>query len=514
MAYNDRRPLPQDGRYACYLRRSREEQRQEILYGGDVLARHREMMEYTSKVNGHVILHFYNEVVSGELIAERPEMRALIEAVDSGEYDGLYVMAVDRLSRGTDQNTIIDLLETSGLFLITPSGYLDPWNVQDMDTIRYMLFQAINELRSYCRRMSDAICIGIVNGMYLARLAPLGFDKVQLPNGFKTIRPNKDAELVHQMFEWYAYEGLGYQAIANRLTEMGIPTATNSKHGWNKATVAGILKNETYIGVSVWSRSKTQRAFETDVLKKHKYRTKNEQCIRVKGEWEPIIEQELWDAVQERASKNLPVRNDRPLVNPLARLLFCAECGKAIGYRPTSSKKENYRWYRHPSVATGCHQKSSRDKVVLGMLTDALKAKIEEIEVCISDGRAIEEHARAATAVENLTALLSRLDRRDAKLIEMRSDGEVSAEEFRGARLDVADRRAKAQTQLDEAQATLDKEVDLSELKLSLSQAIDMLQSDDETAEDINRFLQSIIKRIEYSKPDDAAEPTLEVFFA
>lgn len=515
MLSNERRPLPADGRYACYLRKSREEQRQELLYGGDVLARHQEMMKRTSEVNGHTILQFYREVESGELIAERPAITALIQAVDAGEYDGLYLMAVDRLSRGTDQNTIIDLLESSGLLLVTPSGYLDPWNVQDMDTIRYMLFQAINELRAYARRMNDAIMVGVIGGAYLARLPPFGYDKVKLDNGFKTIRPNDDKELLHKMFEWYAYEGLGYGAIANRLTLMGVPTSTNSPNGWNKATVGGILKNPAYIGVSEWGHSKTEKPFETDTMKKRKVRTKNDKFIQVKGEWPAIVEQELWDAAQERhrsRPQSASCRRDRKLVNPLATLLICAECGRTINYR--KSPTAEWWWYRHTNDSRGCRQESSRDDVVIGMLADALREKVAEVDVCVRDGRSIAERERASEAVSNLSALLAKLDRRDTRLIEMLSDDDITREEYALSRESVAKQRSRAQEALADAQAVLKCDLDLSELRMTLTQAIKMLEDGSTDPEDVNRFLKGFISKITYSKPTGADEPTLEVFFS
>jgi site-specific DNA recombinase len=58
------------------------------------------------------------------------------------------------------------------------------------------------------------------------------------------------------LIDWRMGEGLGYDRIAQRLTEMGVPTAMN-KPGWNHGTIVALLtwdKLLLYAGYGIWNR--------------------------------------------------------------------------------------------------------------------------------------------------------------------------------------------------------------------------------------------------------------------
>lgn len=82
---------------ALYLRKSREEEQETRE---ETLARHERILnEYCDRNNLNVIKR-YKEVVSGESIANRPKMQALLNDVSFGLYDGVVVVELERLSRG------------------------------------------------------------------------------------------------------------------------------------------------------------------------------------------------------------------------------------------------------------------------------------------------------------------------------------------------------------------------------------------------------------------------------
>ena len=506
---NERRPLPENGRYFEYLRKSRDEMRQEKLYGGDVLAKHAMMLDYTAEVNRHFVAKVFREVVSGETIADRPEMRRVIDEVQSGMWDGAYVMAVDRLSRGSqqDQGVILDLLKITGLFIVTPSGYFDPWNANDFDTIRYQLFNSNNEFLSYSRRMHDSIRTSVMCGQYMGRYVPFGLDKVVLPNGFKTLRKNDDFKYVEMMFRWAGYDDMSLYEIAKRLTSMGVRTPRGPEgREWCPTTVGAILSNEAYIGQSKWGKHQTQHTFTTDVLERRKVRRVTDSYSKGEGEWGELIHRELFDLVAARRSKRLPIRGDGQVSNVLAGLLVCSECGRAMAV--LNERRNGKKRFAH-KTGFKCTQKGAYEDLVLAKLAEQLKEVVDDYEFRLDGERACQERARNEEAVANLEKAVAKLDERAKFLLVMRTNQEITAEEFAAARAEIASDREDACDRLEAARDALDKVVDYDAMASTIHRAIDMLGDDGVSRAAKNRFLRTFIKQIRYSNASERGENDL-----
>ena len=109
-------------------------------------------------------------------------------------------------------------------------------------------------------------------------------------------------------------------------------------YGWSSTSVAHILDNMIYLG-------HTHSLKSTTLSYKNKTRVdipENEQII-VRNTHEPLIDQELWDIVQDvRSHKRRPPKHmDEP--NMFAGLVFCADCGKPmVLYRTESIKRSQF----------------------------------------------------------------------------------------------------------------------------------------------------------------------------
>jgi Site-specific recombinases, DNA invertase Pin homologs len=78
---------------------------------------------------------WYREIVSGDTIAERPQVRQLLEDVGSGLWDGVLVVDVDRLGRGDsiDQGVIMQTFMYAGVLIVTPDKTYDPADDSDAE---------------------------------------------------------------------------------------------------------------------------------------------------------------------------------------------------------------------------------------------------------------------------------------------------------------------------------------------------------------------------------------------
>jgi len=108
--------------YAIYLRKSREDREAEARGEGETLARHKAALLDIAKNRILDIGAIYEEIVSGETIAARPQMQRLLEEVEAGRWEGVLVMEVERLARGNgiDQGIVSQAFSVSGTKIITP----------------------------------------------------------------------------------------------------------------------------------------------------------------------------------------------------------------------------------------------------------------------------------------------------------------------------------------------------------------------------------------------------------
>ena len=87
-------------RYCIYLRKSRADLEAEAHGEGETLSRHKTALLELARRMGITISATYEEIVSGETIAARPQMQRLLSEVGAGEWDGVLVLDMVRLARG------------------------------------------------------------------------------------------------------------------------------------------------------------------------------------------------------------------------------------------------------------------------------------------------------------------------------------------------------------------------------------------------------------------------------
>ena len=109
--------------YIIYLRKSRQDDPNETVE--EVLEKHETMLqEYAVREFGHKIpeKNIYREVVSGESISEREEIKQVLARISDPNIKGVIVVEPSRLSRGdlSDCGRLIDELRYSKTQVVTP----------------------------------------------------------------------------------------------------------------------------------------------------------------------------------------------------------------------------------------------------------------------------------------------------------------------------------------------------------------------------------------------------------
>ena len=326
--------------YCVYLRKSRADIEYEKMDEFETLARHENILLDLAKRHNLDITEIYREVVSGETISVRPIVQKLLSAVEDNLFDGVLVMDIDRLARGdtVDQGIIARTFKYSNTKIITPSKIYDPNNEFDEEYFEFGLFMARREYKLITRRMQRGRAVSASEGKFIGSEPPYGYDKIKLreQKGYSLKINKEQAEIVNLIFELFAYgetqpdgelKRLGSTLIAKKLNHLN----TDNKK-WLPTTVRDILNNPVYMGkIRMNSKPSVKRTVEGKI-KSSRIRNNPENCTVVDGLHKPIVSLEIWEKAQKliQANNISPVKTGHNIKNPLAGIVYCGKCGRAM----------------------------------------------------------------------------------------------------------------------------------------------------------------------------------------
>lgn len=486
--------------YALYLRKSRKDLELEALGQGETLARHRADLLELAERQGLTVGKIYEEMVSGESIADRPVMQELMEDVYAGRWTGVLVMEIERLARGNtkDQGEVAEAFAMSSTLIITPSKTYDPNDEFDEEYFEFGLFMSRREYKTIRRRMQRGLIASIKEGNYVGSLPPYGYDIVRINKKERTLALNEQSKYVEIMYDWFVNKRLNPGEIARRLTDMGVPTRTG-KPEWNRSTVKEILQNNLYTGKIRWNRRKVTKEKVDGQVKRVKHRQLSEAYLIVDGKHPAIISEEMFEKAQSLFTGSVPVKAMTTVKNPFAGILVCKNCGKVIRYQSYSARPNTVDRMVHPESKL-CQVKSAPYDDVMAAVVGALRAHVSDFEMRRDNTHLLAEKQRTDTLRAQAVKEIEKLERRRTGLFDFLEDGTYTRAEFT-ERKGVLTERIEA---LEQSIAEMDEvpDVDYEEKIIKFTEVIDTLQDPDQEAKYKNQLLKDIIDRIEYDCED------------
>ncbi len=291
--------------YAIYLRKSRADEEAESRGEGETLARHEKILLDLAEKKEIKIGKIYKEIVSGETIEDRPEMKKLLSDVKKEMWKGVLVVEVERLARGEtmDQGIVSKTFKISNTKIITPIKTYDPNNEFDEEYFEFGLFMSRREYKTINRRLQRGRVASINEGKYVGSVAPYGYDreKIKGDKGY-TLKINSEANTVKIMYYLYAYEELSLHEIVRKINKMGLKPRKNAE--WTVSSVKEILSNPVYIGKVRWNTRKEVKIYKNEKLVKT--RPRNNNYIIKQGLHKPIIDEKTWKIAETKISLNKP----------------------------------------------------------------------------------------------------------------------------------------------------------------------------------------------------------------
>ena len=412
-----------------------------------------------------VVNWYVDKGITGTSAEKRPQFMQMIFDAKCGKFDMIITREVSRFARNTvDTLNYTRLLKTHkvDVYFINDNIKTSDGDGEFRLTIMASLSQ--DESRKTSVRVKAGQQTSMDNGVFYGSGNILGYRRKETidDNNKKhvdfLVEP-KQAETVKMIFSMYL-DGHGLMQIKNELERQGRLTAMG-KTNWHCTVISHVLKNSFYCGIITYHKE-----YVPDFLVQKKVKNYGEvELTQVKGRHEPIITVEQYERVQAIMKS----KTKEPKITPngrnctgktlpkdiWGRLLVCS-CGHGvnrvhwsgsgktmkIAYRcrsvtqngtPENRKKkglpyEGYcnspmvpRWKLEMMAMYIFREFLNNRDEVLALATSMLESHIDDVP---------ESDSMTRYALESKQAELDKMQKRIDRLMDMRMDGEITADVF------------------------------------------------------------------------------------
>lgn len=447
----------------------------------------------------------FREVVSGETIDDRPEVKKVLKKVESPRYKAIMIVEVQRLSRGDleDAGRLMKLLRYTNTLVITQMKTYNLQDEYDRDAFERELKRG-NEYLEYQKKiMGRGRLLSVSQGNYIGSIAPFGYDKTTVQEGRRkcpTLEINEyEAAGVRLIFDMYVNQNLGGWVIARELDKRGFPPQFSKT--WAQDSIIDILQNPVYIGKIRWNFRKTVHVVEDGEIKvKRIRRNQTHEYQLFDGKHKPIISEELFEAAQVKIAQNAPkTRGTYNLKNPLAGLLFC-QCGRAMVYR---EHHKNGVEVSPPRMLCNkqhyCKTASCTFADMMEEVKKALRGCVEDFKVNLKNDD-VDFRKQHEEMIQQMQQRLKELEEKEVRQWDMYSAKKMPQNVFDRLNDEVVAEKEKVQKAICEAQEIIPSPVDYQERIDRFQTALDAIDDPNISVERKNELLRACINRITYNR--------------
>ena len=393
---------------------------------------------------------------------DRPEFEKLMERVRHGEIDCIVVKDLSRFGRNYKETG--NYLERIFPFLnVRFIAINDNFDTLTAERNEYGFIVPLKNLmnetysRDISQKVSSAIASKEKRGEFIGVWAPYGYKKSKANRHHLEI--NEDtAPFILEIF-MLRLSGMGYTGIVRKLNERGVlsPSAYlyhiglshNEKYRdtlWTPWNIKEILSNEVYLGHLVQGK-RTQQSYKQ--ARKERYAPADEWRI-TQNAHEAIIDEQTFRSTQELAKERseayfASLENSGGIKTPnmFRRLVYCADCGRALSRRQVYSNWQDKKVYYYSYLCltalnkpSACSQKNLKERELLEVVGTAIRRHIDAVTDLEKRVKAIweaESAGRKHTLELQITAAERELTRSRALhdgLYQSLVDGIVTRQEY------------------------------------------------------------------------------------
>ena len=295
--------------------------------------------------NWTVVAQYIDEGITGTQMKKRPSFMRMIEHAKEHRFDLIVTRELSRFARNTvDALNATRELKQYGVEVYFVNDGI--WTMDGDGEVRLTIMASIaqDESRKTSERVKAGQKMSREKGVLYGSGNIIGYDRM---DGTYVIN-EEQAATVRRIFNLYA-EGHGETTVAKMLIE------ENRKDGggglsWTASKVSRVLRKPTYKGYMTYNKSHID-----DFLSHNRINHSEEDFVLVKGNFEPIVSEELWETCNQIRSKRAAFVKGKDgrahkfgvslPQNKWTKILFC-DCGMRFqieGYDKTANGGKNMR---------------------------------------------------------------------------------------------------------------------------------------------------------------------------
>lgn len=415
---------------------------------------------------------YIDQGITGTQAKKRPAFLKMMDDARAGKFDLIVTREVCRFAR----NTVDTLVATRELKNINVEVFFVEDNIWTLDgdgelRLTIMATLAQDESRKISERVKAGQQVSRMNKTLYGNGNILGYKRV----GNTYVIDPEQAETVRMIYRWYL-QGYGMRAIMGKLIENKRRCA-NGLIKWDTTKVSRVLHNATYMGYIGYNKSYRNNFLDQKII-----RNKEDEFVYVKGDFEPIIPEDVWYACRDlRMDRSTTVpalvksKQKRIGVTPTtdvwANKLRCA-CGsrfKRYKWRQDKDGQKHYGYSCYSRINNGSAEKrrqldldtdgfcdmptvnETKLDVMAAVLFDNIiadKAPVIEEAVNILNQTLKEMKTENKRDLSDYQQRIEKAEKKLDSLLSMRADGEISKEEYQRA-------KSKCEQEIKELQAAM-----------------------------------------------------------
>jgi len=336
---------------------------------------------------------------------KRPALQRLLEDIRRRLVDVVVVYKVDRLTRSlADFAKMVELFDAHGISFVAVTQQFNTTTSMGRLTLNVLLSFAQFEREVTGERIRDKIAASKRKGMWMGGVPPLGYDV----RDRRLVVNRAEATTVKHIYERYLELGsvrllrndLGHRKVISKIRESKNGVRSGGRQ-FSRGALYLMLSNPIYLG---------------------EIRHKKE---RHPGQHQPIVDQELWEKVQQHLRDQAATHRERPTKappSPLAGKLF-DENGEPLYVQGAVKGASHYRYYVSRGMVRGSQPDDHRGwRVAAPELERAVRAAAQKI---------LGDRAAITGAIQELnldgSRLLSIFKVAEASIQRLRSEQEAAS---------------------------------------------------------------------------------------
>ena len=273
---------------------------------------------------------YVDEGISGTSLKNRKSFQHMIEDAKKGLFNYIYVEDTSRFSRSTEDGikVIKDLRELGVLVYFRKEGWFSDADHDFEYTLRVSISQ--EESLKLSRRVQWGLEKFHENGGWNSN-APFGYDCIE----GHLVTNEKEADIVREIYGFFAYKKWGIGKICRYLNDNQIPTKKGVK--WSQPQVSRILENQIYTGIQ-----RTHTVQNDDITRHTRKKIPEHKHIVLSLEHLRIIDDDTFNLTQlERKSRAENTKSGTYTTSKfqLSQVCYCSNCGAAYKRK----KRHSYR---------------------------------------------------------------------------------------------------------------------------------------------------------------------------